>query len=92
KDVLNTFKTIKAGVNYHYAGSVINHIPFEYSYEKIEPVYKEFEGWNNDISGIKDPSDLPAQLTNYISFIEKETGVKIIMVSTGADRTQIVKR
>lgn len=91
-DVLNSFKIIKAGVNYHYAGSVINHIPFEYSYEKIEPVYKEFEGWNNDISGIKDPSDLPAQLTNYISFIEKETGVKIIMVSTGADRTQIVKR
>jgi len=89
-DVLNTFPSIKAGVRYNYAGQQIEHIPFEASYEKLEPVYKEFKGWQSDISGIRNPAEIPARLADYISFIEKEVNVKFGIISVGPDRNQTI--
>jgi adenylosuccinate synthase len=90
-DVLNTFQTIKSGIKYLHRGDAIEFVPFESSYERLEPVYKDFEGWQSDISLIKKANELPVQLNHYIDFIEKETSVKIDMVSVGADRNQIIK-
>jgi adenylosuccinate synthase len=89
-DVLNTFSTIKAGVKYNFKGQQIEHIPFDASYEKLEPVYKEFKGWKSDISGILKPEEIPARLAEYISFIEKEVGVKFGIISVGPDRNQTI--
>jgi len=90
-DVLNTFETIKAGVKYMHRGEEIEFVPFESSYERLEPVYKDFEGWQTDITLVKNTNELPVQLKRYIDFIEKETNIKIDMVSVGADRNQIIK-
>ena len=89
-DVLNSFQSIKTAVGYNYKGRVIQHIPFEASYEKMEPVYKEFAGWRSDISGATDKNSIPAPLATYIAFIEKEVNVKFGIVSVGPDRKQTI--
>jgi adenylosuccinate synthase len=89
-DVLNTFSTIKAGMKYNFNGQEIEHIPFEASYEKLDPVYKEFNGWKSDISGIRNTEEIPEQLAQYINFIEKEVNVKFGIVSVGPDRNQTI--
>jgi adenylosuccinate synthase len=90
-DVLNTFDEIQVGVRYCYMGNEIDYLPFEYSYEKMESVYQNFKGWKSEISNLSSRDEFPVQLKDYIDFIEKSTGVKIEMVSTGPDRNQIIR-
>jgi adenylosuccinate synthase len=49
-------------------------------------VYQEFKGWKTDITGFSSIDQLPAELNEYIEFIEKEVGVPIKIVSVGPDR------
>ena len=58
----------------------------------LNPVYTEMEGWNEDISGIRDFDTLPAELINYIEFIEKQTGIPITLVSVGPGRNATIFR
>jgi len=89
-DVLNTFKTIKAGLSYKFGGKLIDYIPFEASYEDLDPVYKEVEGWNTDTTDLKSSAKMPDALTAYVKFIEQEINVPIAMVSVGPDRSQLI--
>jgi adenylosuccinate synthase len=58
----------------------------------IEPVYTEFEGWKEVISGKRDFNELPASLKKYIEFIENQTRVPVTMVSVGPDREETIFR
>jgi adenylosuccinate synthase len=90
-DVLDTFETIKVCVAYRLNGEETQRFPYEID-AKIEPVYREFKGWNTSLESIRAEKDFPAELNNYISFIEKETGVPISIVSVGPDRQATVIR
>ncbi|MBT1689634.1 adenylosuccinate synthase [Dawidia soli] len=90
-DVLSIFPNIK--VCTHYAlkdGSVTDTIPYEIVHEKISPVYTELKGWTTDLRQSKE--SLPAELNDYIKFLETELHVPITLVSTGPDRTQTIHR
>ena len=87
-DVLNTFEKIKVCSNYRIGGQIQDEFPFELSDETLEPVYKELNGWNMPLNNIGSFDAFPIQLSEYIGFIEKETGVAVEMVSIGPDRTQ----
>ena len=54
--------------------------------------YTEFKGWDKDLTQLNSESDFPKELSDYIAFIEKETGVKITIVSVGPDRKQTIMR
>ena len=58
----------------------------------IEPVYIELQGWEADISGIREFDNLPEALKVFIEFIEKQTGVPVTMVSVGPDREETIFR
>ncbi len=90
-DVLNHFETIKVGTKYNFKGNLIDYVPFESSYETLDPVYEEIKGWNSDLSEIKNANEIPEKLKDYILFIEKEVNVPIVMVSVGPDRKQIIQ-
>ena len=90
-DVLNTFKTIKVAVAYEIDGKQLDYFPFE-SGEEVKPVYKEFKGWDCDITGVRKYEDFPQELKDYIAFIEKETGCPVKIISVGPDRKEIVLR
>ncbi|MDN3691137.1 adenylosuccinate synthetase [Chryseobacterium tructae] len=40
---------------------------------------------------IKDPSALPQELMNFLSFLEQEIGVPVTYLSTGPGREEILK-
>jgi len=57
---------------------------------KCEPVYEEFDAWDEDISKIKKYEDLPANAKKYLSRIEEVIGVKIKFIGVGKDREQTI--
>jgi adenylosuccinate synthase len=91
-DVMNTFEKIYVCTEYKTGGQVTDEFPFELADTTLEPVYKEMEGWNQQLDKVKSINELPEKLTEYIRFIEKETGVPVEIVSVGPDRTQTLKR
>ena len=60
------------------------------SLEKIKPVYKEFKGWQTDLTKTKRIEDLPAEAKEYIDFISNYLGVPYCVVSVGTDRSQTI--
>ena len=91
-DILSGFDTIKVCTAYNYQGKQIDHLPYDYSPELLSPVYTELKGWNQDLTGLNDVNQIPEALNNYISFIERATGVPVSVVSVGPDRTQTLIR
>lgn len=91
-DVLSIFPTIRVCTQYQLKdGSVTEALPYEMIHEKIVPVYKEMKGWNVSLKGI-DEKSLPAELVQYVTFLEQQLGVPITLISTGPDRTQTILR
>ena len=90
-DVLNDFEKLKVAVAYKVDGKETTEFPYEVKGE-IVPVYKEFEGWNCNINGIRNYDQFPTRLKEYIEFIEKETGVPVKIVSVGPDREETIIR
>ena len=91
-DVLNIFPVIRICTKYQLSdGKVTEFLPYELVNEKIIPVYTEMEGWNSSLADVTQ-DNLPPALSNYISFLEKELGVPITIISTGPDRTQTIYR
>lgn len=90
-DVLDTFETIKVATAYKIDGFETQALPFDID-TKIEPIYREFKGWNTDITSIRSEKDFPKELKEYIDFIEKETGVPVSIVSVGPDRDSTIIR
>lgn len=91
-DVLSGFKSIKICTAYNYKGETIHHLPFNIDAENITPIYTEMKGWNEDLTGMDQDSQLPQALSEYIEFLEKELEVPIKIVSVGPDRKQTIHR
>ena len=92
-DVLNNFDEIMVCTHYKFSdGSVTDTVPYDLSLEDIEPVYKSFKGWNCSLEDIDDFQSLPQELRDYISYLEKELGVPINIVSKGPRRKETIFR
>jgi len=89
-DVLTGFDTIKVCTHYNYRGEKIDFFPYNIEEKNVQPIYTEVPGWKEDLTEVKSASEFPENLKNYISYIEKETGIKIEVVSVGPDRTQTI--
>ncbi len=59
---------------------------------EVKPVYETLPGWNDDISGCKSFDDLPENAKSYINYIERALNTPIVLIGTGADRTQTINR
>jgi adenylosuccinate synthase len=57
-------------------------------FQAIQPVYTRLKGWNCPTEGITDYEKLPRLAQVYLQFVERESGAKIGMVSTGPERDQ----
>jgi len=92
-DVFDTFEEIKICTAYKDKrnGKIYNYYPtnvFEHQY--LEPVYETCEGWQTDISKILKYEDLPENAKKYLKRIEELTGIKISIISVGANREQTI--
>ena len=90
-DVMSGFEKVRVCTSYKVGNKELTEIPFSNEL-KIEPGYKDMDGWKEDISSVRDYKNLPANLKKFIEFIETQTGVPITMVSVGPDRKETIFR
>lgn len=90
-DVLDDFETLKACTSYKIEGKETFEVPFQMDKLAIEPILKNFKGWNTNISSIKNAALLPQQMSNYIQYINEYVGAPVKYVSNGPEREQIIR-
>lgn len=90
-DVLSQFDKVKICLSYSYQGKLYEEFPpHQTIFHKAEPVYEELEGWQADISNIREYQDLPEQARKYLKRIEELAGIPIEIVSVGSAREQTI--
>ena len=90
-DVLDELDEVPVCVGYKINGKKTDTVPaLATGFEKVEPVYEKMPGWKKSTEGITDFSRLPKKAQDYLRFLERETGARIGMVSTGPDREQTI--
>jgi len=87
-DVLGEFDEIQVCTHYMHKGEKIDYLPYGINPDEVQPVYKTFECWPGDLTGLRDEENIPATLLSYVKMIEDETGVPISILSVGPDREQ----
>jgi adenylosuccinate synthase len=87
-DVLGEFDEIEVCTHYMHKGEKIDYLPYGIRPDEVQPIYKTFECWPGDLTGLRDVADIPASLNAYVKMIEDETGVPISILSVGPDREQ----
>jgi adenylosuccinate synthase len=60
--------------------------------ERLEVVYDELDGWDEDITGVRSFGDLPKPAQDYVLRIEQEVGVPVTLVGVGPEREQLIRR
>lgn len=90
-DVLSGFDKIKIATGYKHNGAELTDIPPSCEEtEKIEPVYEELPGWSEDITGVRDLSELPDTTKNFIKRVEDLVSCPVEGFSVGPDRAQTI--
>jgi adenylosuccinate synthase len=88
-DVLTGQKKIKICRAYRYQGEVVEEMPACLKVlESCQPVYEEWDGWEEPLRDVKKRDDLPRQAQDYLKRIEELVGVPIGIVSVGPDRDE----
>ncbi|HEY1264487.1 MAG TPA: adenylosuccinate synthase [Terriglobales bacterium] len=92
-DVLDELGEIPVCVGYRIDGKPTEEIPAQgCGYDKIECIYQNLPGWGTSTEGIRHFDKLPKAAREYLAFLERQTGAKIGMISTGPDRDQTILR
>jgi adenylosuccinate synthase len=90
-DVLNEFETIRVCTHYKLDdGSITEELPYDLCDTHLEPVYRDFPGWQQDLANIQQFDDVPANLAAYVTYLEGELGLPISFISTGPDRDALI--
>ena len=87
-DVLGEFDEVKVCTHYMHNGEKIDYLPYGINPDEVQPVYKSFEGWPGDLTGLRKKENIPASLNAYVKMVEDEVGVKVSILSVGPDREQ----
>ena len=90
-DVLSGLDKVSICVGYEVDGEVIENPPATIAkLARCKPVLIELEGWIEDISEVKNFDALPEAAKAYVRKIEEVTGVKVGVISVGADRSKTI--
>ncbi len=89
-DILDGLAELKVCNGYQINGEEKNYVPFQMNKVNIEPAYKSFEGWQEDITAITRYDALPEKMKVYINYLNHFLGVPVKYISNGPGRDQIV--
>jgi len=90
-DTIGKLDKIKLCTAYIRNGETIRYFPASLKeLAQCEPVYEEFDGWKEDISGVRKYDDLPGNAKKYLRRIEELVGVRIALIGVGKDREQTI--
>jgi adenylosuccinate synthase len=92
-DVLSGLEKVQICTGYELAsGEVITHLPWNLDLDSVKPVYEAVDGWDEDITGARTMSELPAAVRHFVDRVEAWIGKPISSVSVGPDREQTIPR
>ena len=91
-DVLAGLEKIKVAVRYRSReGAVLDEFPYHQSIlHGVTPEYEELPGFGDEVSGCREPGDLPKEARDYIEFVSEFVGVPVALVGVGPGRDQII--
>ncbi|MER7208190.1 adenylosuccinate synthase [Streptosporangium sp. NPDC020072] len=91
-DVLSGLERIPVCVAYEVDGVRYDEIPMtQTDFHHAKPIYEEFPGWQEDISGAKSFEDLPANAQAYVKTLESMSGARISAIGVGPGRTETLQ-
>ena len=92
-DILDELDTIPVCVAYEVDGVRYDEIPVSQSdFHHATPIYEEFPGWKQDISGCRTFEELPKNAQDYVLALEAMSGSRISAIGVGPGRDAIVVR
>ena len=90
-DVLTGLPTIRVCTAYRSGRKLLHHFPASLKVmESLEPVWEEFEGWREPVSGARSVADLPLNARRYMQRLEELVDTEIVIASVGPDRDQTI--
>ena len=87
-DVLNVFNEVKVCTAYAMNGRQTDQLPYNLN-GAITPSYETVAGWKTN-HDMKQGTDLPVSIHDFVDFIQKKTSTRVSMISIGAGRDQLV--
>mgnify|MGYP001305602249 CR=1 FL=1 len=92
-DILTGLATIPVCVAYDVDGVRFDEVPVNQSdFHHAVPIYEEFPGWQEDITGVRRFEDLPIRAQEYVLALEAMSGSRISVIGVGADREAVIVR
>lgn len=92
-DVLTGLDPLFICTGYKYRGRVIDQLPTAAeAIEACEPIYQRFDGWREEISGVRTYDALPQAARRYIEAIGESVGAEPAIVSVGPGRENTIVR
>jgi adenylosuccinate synthase len=92
-DVLTGLERIPVCVAYDVDGTRVDEVPVSQSdFHHATPIYEEFAGWDEDITGARTFSDLPKAAQDYVLALEEMSGSRMSAIGVGPGREAIVVR
>lgn len=91
-DTLAGLEKIKVCVGYKFNDTIIDYFPASLEdLAKCEPVYEEFDGWDDSVADVRSYDDLPDNVKKYLNRIAEFTDTKISIVGVGPKRDQTMR-
>ena len=92
-DILTGLEKIPVCVAYDVGGVRFDEVPVNQTdFHHAVPIYEEFPGWSEDISGARTFDDLPKNAQDYVLALEAMSGARISAIGVGPQRDAIVVR
>ncbi len=85
-DGLDSFETIRICTEYQVHDAALTRFPSDLATLKVvRPVYLEMPGWQSSTSHVNNFAALPSNCQNFIFKLQSLIGVRVDMISTGAE-------
>lgn len=92
-DVLTGLEKIPVCVAYDVEGVRVEEVPWSQSdFHHATPVYEYFPGWTEDLTGVREFSELPQAAQDYVVALEELSGARISAIGVGPARDAIITR
>jgi adenylosuccinate synthase len=92
-DVLTGLDQIPVCVAYDVDGVRVEEVPVSQSdFHHAVPIYENFPGWSEDITGVRSFDELPKNAQDYVLAVEAISGSRISAIGVGPERDAIVVR
>jgi adenylosuccinate synthase len=92
-DVLTGLKEIPVCVAYDVDGKRFDEMPVSQTdFHHAKPIYENFPGWSEDITGCRTFADLPKTAQDYVLKLEELSGARISAIGVGPARDAIIVR